>query len=363
MSRPPRSFGPTDWRALAAALVIGTAGGFAFDQATLPLAWLLGAMVFVTVAAAAGARIAIPFWLRAACNVVLGVLLGSGFSPDILDRLGGWAVTIIALMVYVLAIGLALAVVFRRVFGYDPVTAYFAAMPGGVVEMTMIGTEMGGDGRTIALSHGARVVIVALSIPLGYRFLGGYVPQGLEGLGGGLLDLGALELVLLAASGVLGWPVAARLRIPAPQMTGPLLLSAIAHATGILEAKPPALISAAAQVGVGAAIGCTFAGVRLAMIVRTLSIASVSVGMVILLTLAVAVLLSGLTAIPTSAIFLAYAPGGVTEMCLVALALGLDVVFVATHHVVRFSFVVVIAPVSARFLRRQGRSGHTVDPD
>ncbi|MGE0748428.1 MAG: AbrB family transcriptional regulator, partial [Rhodospirillales bacterium] len=296
----------------------------------------------------------IPGIVRTVCVTVLGVLLGSGFTPEIFDRLSGWAITASFMLVYVVVTGILLAAALRRLAGYDPVTAYFAAMPGGITEMTMIGTAMGGDGRTIALIHGARILLVALTIPVGFRFFGGYMPQGMQGMGGGLFDLAAVDAMLLLACGALGWAIGPRIRLPAPQMMGALLLSAAAHATGLMDAKPPALLSAAAQLGIGAAIGCTFAGVRPSVLARTLAVAVGTIGTMLLLTLLVSIGLAALTGWPAAAILLAYAPGGVTEMSLVALAIGVDVVFVATHHIIRFSFVILIAPATARLLGRRG---------
>jgi len=349
--RPPQGVA---WRPVANALGVGLIGAGLFHAATLPLAWILGAMFAVTIAAVAGLKVAIPGVLRTVCITVLGVLLGSGFTPEIFDRLSGWAITASVMLVYVVVTGALIAAVLHRLAGYDPVTAYFAAMPGGITEMTMIGSAMGGDGRTIALIHGARVLLVALSIPVGFRFFGGYMPQGMQGMGGGLFDLTALDAALLLGCGVLGWAAGPRLRLPAPQLMGALLLSAVAHATGLMDAKPPAAISAAAQLGIGAAIGCTFAGVRARALGRTLAVAFGTIGAMLVLTLAVSIGLAALTGWPAAAILLAYAPGGVTEMSLVALAIGVDVVFVATHHIIRFSFVIMIAPAMARLLGRRG---------
>ena len=52
------------------------------------------------------------------------------------------------------------------------------------------------------------------------------------------------------------------------------------------------------------------------------------------------------------AVLLAFAPGGLAEMSLIALALGVDVAYVATHHVVRIFFIVALAPLVFRLLRR-----------
>jgi uncharacterized membrane protein AbrB (regulator of aidB expression) len=47
---------------------------------------------------------------------------------------------------------------------------------------------------------------------------------------------------------------------------------------------------------------------------------------------------------------LALAPGGLTEMGLIALAIHADVAFVALHHVVRILFVIVLAPLAFRLI-------------
>ena len=54
--------------------------------------------------------------------------------------------------------------------------------------------------------------------------------------------------------------------------------------------------------------------------------------------------LSEVTGLPFHAIWLAFAPGGLAEMTLISLAMGVDVAFVSTHHVVRVAFMVTAAP-------------------
>ena len=42
-------------------------------------------------------------------------------------------------------------------------------------------------------------------------------------------------------------------------------------------------------------------------------------------------------------------------MSLIAIAVGADAAFVATHHVVRIFMIVVIAPLAFQLMRRGGR--------
>ena len=55
---------------------------------------------------------------------------------------------------------------------------------------------------------------------------------------------------------------------------------------------------------------------------------------------------------PLPLLVLAFVPGGIAEMSLVALALTDDPAFVATHHIVRIGLVVLLASGLFRLYRR-----------
>ncbi len=65
--------------------------------------------------------------------------------------------------------------------------------------------------------------------------------------------------------------------------------------------------------------------------------------------------LTQITGLPAVALMLAFSPGGLAEMSLIAIAIGADAAFVATHHVVRIFLIVVIAPLAFKLMRRRGR--------
>jgi len=52
---------------------------------------------------------------------------------------------------------------------------------------------------------------------------------------------------------------------------------------------------------------------------------------------------------PVAATFLAFAPGGLAEMGLIALSLDMSVIYVTAHHVLR----IVLAVSAARILARR----------
>lgn len=332
------------------ALAIGTVGGALFHWLRMPLAWMIGAMVFVTVAATSGAPVVMSHRLRAVMIAVLGVMLGSAFTPDIVDHMLRWSSSIAALFAYV-AISTALCMAYyRRVAGYDSVTAYYAAAPGGLSEMILMGSAMGGDERAISLSHGARILLIVLIVPFGFRLLQGYQPGGAAGLPAGSVPLG--DLAILAACAVVGFLVARLLRLPAAALVGPMGMSAAVHLLGFTESRPPAEAIAIAQIVVGTGVGCRFAGIAPTRILKALGLAVGATLILLGVSAGFSLALAGIVDIPFPGVLLAFSPGGLAEMSLIALALGIDVAYVSTHHVVRIFIVVTLAPAVFRLLRR-----------
>lgn len=346
------AFRRLDWRGLLLALAISIAGGVTFNYFDLPLPWMLGAAFFATVAALAGAPVAIPLRLRNTMFVVLGVLLGSSFTPDVLQDAGRWLISLAGIALYVVGVGGVVYLLLRRLAGYDPATAYFAGTPGGLSEMTLIGTAMGGDERTIALTHALRIVIIVFVVAFGFQLFGGYVPQERAAQYVPFAEVPPWDLLLLAACGVVGALAGTWLRLPAGHLLGPMILSAAAHLTGLSETPPPTVLVAAAQVIVGGAIGCRFLGTRVAHLLRTLVVALGAAVLMLAGTLAFSAALGPLAGLSFPALVLAFAPGGLAEMALIALALGIDVAFVTTHNIVRVLAILLIAPVLFRLVRK-----------
>ncbi len=338
-----------DWRPLASAIGIGAIGSVIFSLLGLPLAWLLGAMVATTIASVSGLRVKVPNRFRTLFVAVLGVMLGSTFTPEIIDQAAQWAGSLAVQAVYVaLATGLSYTI-YLRVGGYDRVTAYFSSTPGGISEMVLLGESLGGDIRTISLNHAVRVLIVMGVIPFYFRFIEGVSSPSAPATGA-IGDLAPLDFLILAGCGVVGYLVAARLRLPAYAIIGPLFVSAALHLTGVTTSSVPSPIAASAQLVVGAALGSRFAGISLSQMVRIAWLAATTSIVLIASAVAVVSLASRFLDVPPSTLFLALAPGGLAEMSLIALALGVDTAFVTIMHVLRVILVVVLAPWAFRLL-------------
>ncbi len=332
------------------ALAIGAVGGAVFNWLGMPLPWMLGALVFNTIAATARAPILPPSQVSQYVVVVIGVMLGSGFTPDLMNQLGTWMLSLLFLAAY-LAIAGALAVPYYiRLGKFDPATAYFAGMPGGLNEMILIGRDMGGDERKIALAHASRILVTVSLLALWFRFGTDFEIGDRGQIGVPFAEIPGIELLILAACGVFGYVIGPMLRLPAPMLVGPMLLSALAHIFGLSTTPPPQELVVLAQLILGTIMGCRFLGSTARQIGHAVLLSIGATLITLGVTLLFALLLHQMFGHTFNQVLLAYAPGGLAEMSLIALAMGAEVDYVALHHIVRITIIVLLAPFIFRFV-------------
>ncbi|MEQ8806828.1 MAG: AbrB family transcriptional regulator [Rhodospirillales bacterium] len=330
-------------------LILGGIGGILFHELHMPLPWMIGALVFTVVASLSGAPLVRPKRLRLYMVPVLGVMLGAGFTPEAIRHATEWIASLSMLLVYAVGITAMVSYYLVRVAKWDAATSYFSASPGGFGEMALLGEAMGADDRKISLNHSVRIMLTVLVIPFWFKFFEGYQPGNMGALGN-MADIRLKDAAILIACAVVGYYVARRLRFPAAQLLGPTLVSAIVHMAGLTEARPPQEIVALAQVVIGAAIGCRFLGISLRQMFGTMAQAAGITVFMLGAAYAGAWTVSYFTGLPVNTLWLAFAPGGLAEMTLISLSLGIDVAFVSVHHMVRVIFLVAMAPVAFKLL-------------
>ncbi len=329
------------YRHFALALALGGLGGWLFVQARLPLPWMLGSMVFCTAAALLRLPIAAPSVIRPPMSAVIGVMLGAGFRPDVVAQLPNWLPTLLGLILFMVSCGLCCVTYFRRVAGFDRVTAFFAGMPGGLIEMVLLGEEKGGDARIIALVHSARVLLVVMTLPFIVQWIEGVSLGGARASGPSFMQTPLSAELWLLGCIVVGIMLGHALRLPSKFLLGPMLASAFVHLMGWSDSAPPFEIVNTAQLILGVTVGCRFVGTAPAMILRVLLLSLGSTVMLLACTLGFAWLVAQASVYGHVPLILAYSPGGLAEMSLIALALHTEVAFVAAHHIIRVFLVMV----------------------
>jgi uncharacterized protein len=333
-------------------IAIAFVGGSVAAYLQVPLPYMLGAIFITMVAALAGVPLARPAQkVVLPMRVVLGVMLGSTVTPELLDRI--WAIAGSALVVPVFVIvSTAMGLVYYRVVaGYSREEAFFCAVPGGLNVMTTYAEETGVDIRRVSLAHAMRITFVVILAPLATQFFVELPDVAMARNAATFMDSSPRDLAMLTAAGLVGWLFGKATRIPGATMVGPLLASATLHVGGITNAIPPGEAIIVSQVILGAYIGSRYVGERLDIVRDAIVYAFGHVLMMLSLGFAFAYVLHVWLGVPILTGLLSFAPGGMAEIGLIALALHLDVGFVATLQVTRLITIAVFAPAAWRRIR------------
>lgn len=330
-------------------LLIAAVGAVAFQALGLPLPFLLGPMFVCLVAALGGASLQGVEPVSTAMRTVIGVAVGASVTPELMHRLGDFALSVALVPVFIALIGGVGYPYFRRVCRFDPPTAYYAAMPGGLQDMILFGEEAGADARALSLVHATRVLVIVSLMPFLLDALWGRALDNPPGQPAS--DIPAIELLAMALCAVVGWLGGKRIGLFGAPILGPMALAAAASLSGLIHSRPPAEAILAAQFFIGIGIGVYYVGVTAAELRR---VVFASLGFCVLLAaLAVgfAELVMALGAAPQIEAALAFAPGGQAEMVVLAIVAGADMAYVVTIHLSRVVMVILGAPIAARLMR------------
>lgn len=341
-------------RDTAIGLLIGGAGGLAFWLLGIPAPWLAGSMMAAIVAVFSKVRLGMPDWLRAVAFIFLGIQTGTAVSWDTVDRAIHWPLSIAFLGLTVVAVTWACTAYYIRRSGWDPATALFASLPGALSLTLLLASSTQADMRRVTIAQCIRLFFLVAALPTVISWLrpSEEVAVTLSQIGG-LWDILLLVSVSTAAGYALEW-----MKVPAGLMLGPMLASAGLELSGLIAGAAPMSILIPANIVLGVMIGArfshfTFTEFREALVegfsgfLIALAIASVGAG--------VAAYFSDL---PFALTLLAFSPGGLDAMTIMAFSLNLDPAYVGAHQMARYIALALLMPAATAYaLRRMGAHG------
>lgn len=344
MRTPPAALPPAAAaiRTTVLSLAIAAVGGGLAHIAGLPAAWLAGSAVAVSGAAIAGFPVGLPGRLRDVVFVLLGVSMGTGVTPQTLERAIHWPVSLAVLVVFIAAVIAAGFLYFRRVSGWDRESAFFAAIPGALSYVLALAVTSRADLPKVATAQSIRVFALVAVLPLVIGSVQEVVPPQLPPVGG----LGEI-LALIGGCAVAG-VLAAKVRVPAGLLTGAFFASAAAHGSGLVSTGLPWWLTVPSFVALGVVIGARFTGTTPRTLVALAGASLGGLAVSVAVSVAAALVVVALTDTTLGQALLAFAPGGLEAMIVLSLLLGIDPAFVATHQLARFVIIALTLPLAAR---------------
>ncbi|MCZ8375652.1 MAG: AbrB family transcriptional regulator [Beijerinckiaceae bacterium] len=337
------------WCRLILTIGAGLVGGYVFFLLRLPAPWLSGALVGAVLLILTGVKPVVPDPVRDLGMLFAGALTGSAITPEMLRALERYPLSLLILALTTLAIVIAGRLALVRLFGWDRNSAMFASVPGALSAVIAAVSETRSNMLPIVAVQSFRMFVLVAVLPsatlLAVREVSTAPPD----------IIGPLPFALMMVAAVLvAWLFQAS-RIMAPFLLGGMAAAGLLHVTGLITGSPPVAVVSMAMVIVGVYAGSRFSGLDF-QTVRSLFLPGI---LLLVVTVAVAALGALLTArfanVPLPEALVAFAPGGLEAMVVLGLAMGLDPLYVSSHHVARFVMIAAALPFLAR--RATGRNG------
>lgn len=232
-------------------------------------------------------------------------------------------------------------------------SAYFSAMPGGLLEMISMAELLGANVYKVTLAQSARLLFLVFTLPFIIEKITHVSLDGRNGITQSLMQTNTTDMLVLVACTLLGWFGAVRLKISGGTMIGPMFIGAFIYSLGLVTSRPPDEVIKLIQLVLGTTIGFVFVGISLKEVV---SILKNTLGYFFILVIIAGLFIfcvSKIVDFPLLSIILAFSPGGQSEMNLIAIIVGANLPYVAIHHIVRMFLVISIAPMFVKRLHHK----------
>ena len=333
-------------------LAIGAAlcGAAIFQALGVPAGALVGSTVTVTAMSAVGFKVAVPKSMRNLGFTAIGVTLGAGVTTHFFSDLMRFPVSLAALTVTMIAVLMISSNVLKRFFGVPAATAVLATSPGALSYSLSLAAERPQakiDVSFVMVLQSLRLLIITVALPP----LVALIDMGLGGEGGVLSVAPTLDFptsIALIAIATVGGYLFDRLRLPAAFLLAGVFISGMGHGIGWLEGRPSQILTFIGFSLAGAVIGARFSSISRSELNRMFVAGVVVTTIAMIVSGVISAFVAQLLNLPFGQVWVSFAPGGVEGMSAMALSLGYDPTYVATHHIFRLLLLILILPVFAR---------------
>ena len=131
-------------------VLLGTIGGYAAYYLHLPLPWMLGslfstALFYAVSPQTLSQNYKFPHKFRMFFVAIVGLMIGAQVTSDLIAQFRYVWMSLIGVTLFVpLAFGVNY-LIFRIIGRYNPVTTFYSAAPGGLMESIALGEDRGCD--------------------------------------------------------------------------------------------------------------------------------------------------------------------------------------------------------------------------
>jgi len=324
------------------------------DYFNIPLAWMLGPMLAVSVAALAGIKVKMPKLALSAILIILGLHIGNYIDQNLINQMKDWIWTSAIMFIYILLSIFIVSKYLQRFSGYKSKTSIFSAAPGALGPLLILAEYEKSDLSQVATSHLIRLIIIITVFPF---FVVNFSPiEAMQIEKFNYMDQNHLNLLILLIASIILILIFDKIGVPAALLSGTLVASGILQISQIASYKLPEQSIDFCLLILGASVGCRFADKSLNEVARNTFHSFIATTLLIILGIIAAIFSSYFVDTNFLTLVLSFCPGGIYEVAVIAIAFNLDPNFVAFHHIIRLLMILFTVPIILKLIDKKRSS-------
>lgn len=336
-------------------LLVGVAGWKAAAKLKLPAPAMLGSMLAVGITNILFSYASLPTAVKIFAQAISGAFIGMQISRKDVANFRFLIRPFVFLAVLLTVNTVIVGMVIHQLCGLDLTTALLSCVAGGVTDISLIAMEMQADAGTVALMQTSRLVCVLLFFPAWIKWMTRKEGESREDLRlqpqaacrptflDRLIKKPQVKIVFTIAVSTLFGYLGHLSKIPAASMVFPMIVIVLLNCTTAI-CRVPVQIKNIAQLLAGSLVGASITRATFADLGTTL----IPIGL-LLVSYWLVNLIYSLTCrrcgwLDLKSAMFASAPGGATDMSLIAADLNANLTKIALIQVLRAAYVVIVMP-------------------
>ena len=331
-------------------IIISIPSAIFADYFNIPLAWMIGPMIAVSIAALNGLKIYMPRLALSSILIILGLHIGNYIDQSLLGQMVGWIWTTIIMFGYIIVSIVIVSKYLQKFSGYKEKTSIFSAAPGALGPLMILAEYEKSDLSQVATAHLIRLIIIITVFP--FIIVNLSATESLEMEKFDYMSQNHWYLVLLIIVSIIFIFFFDKAKIPAALLSGTLVASGILQILDIASYKLPDSSINFCLLILGASVGCRFANKTVREVATNSFHGLVATLLLVILGLIAAFIATFFVDNNFLTLILSFCPGGIYEVAVIAIAFDLEPDFVAFHHIIRLLFILFVIPIILKLIEK-----------
>ena len=329
-------------------IIISIPSAIIADYFNIPLAWMLGPMIAISIAALTGVKVIMPKLALSGILIILGLHIGNYIDQNLINQMTNWIWTTIIMFFYILVSILVVSIYLQKFSKFGSKTSIFSAAPGALGPLLILAEYEKSDLSQVATAHLIRLIIIITVFP--FIIVNFANSEAIEIENFDYLAQNHFNLIILIMGSIILILLFDKIKIPAALLSGTLVASGILQITDVASYKLPESSINFCLLILGASVGCRFAEKTIKEVANNTFHSFIATSLLVFLGLIAAYVATFFVDNNFLTLVLSFCPGGIYEVAVIAIAFELEPDFVAFHHIIRLLFILFTIPVILRII-------------